>query len=74
MNGMFRSCENLQFLDLSNFNTCNMFYRCKLLIDLDISKFDFKNVKTMKGMFLGCSDELKLEVRKQNKGLKEEAF
>ena len=61
MRSMFRDCNNLTSLDLSNFDTGNvtnmgdMFCFCKALTELDLSNFDTSNVENMWGMFWGCS-------------------
>ena len=95
----FHSCFELEYLDLSNFDTSNvesmvrMFFQCKTLkeikglnnfitnkvIDmremfsfclevkyLDLSTFDFTNVKNMVKMFAGC---IKLECLKPSHSL-----
>ena len=61
MNQMFRDCNKLTELDLSNFDTSNvttmgnMFYNCNKLTSLDLSNFDTSNVTNMDGMFYSCS-------------------
>ncbi len=61
MNGMFWSCDKLQSLDVSHFDTSNvtsmwyMFYGCSSLTSLDVSNFDTSNVTDMNCMFYGCS-------------------
>lgn len=61
MSEMFRYCESLETLDLSNFNTINvtslyaMFDGCKSLQKLDFSSFDTRNVTNMAAMFSNCS-------------------
>ena len=80
MTGTFYRCLNLIEIKLSNFNTSNvidmvdMFSYCKSLDILDITNFDFKNVKLMKSMFLGTSAHLQKKVKEQNSGLRDEAF
>ena len=80
MNYMFYKCINLKSLDITNFNTENvvkmiyMFYHCDSLINLDITNFNLVNVEKMYCMFSGCKNILKDLVRKQNSGLKQEAF
>ena len=57
---MFENCSSLTTLDVSKFDTKNVFYMdsmfsgCSSLNNLDISKFDTKNVKDMKFMFSNC--------------------
>ena len=58
---MFRGCNSLISLDLSNFNTQNvtdmgsMFSGCNSLISLDLSNFNTQNVTKMNSMFDGCN-------------------
>lgn len=60
MQNMFRSCKNLEELDLSDFNTENvknmsaMFYGCAELEELDLTSFDTSKVTNMSSMFGGC--------------------
>ena len=57
MSGMFRGCDALTTLDISNFDTKNvtnmgwMFGSCHALTTLDVSNFDTKNVTDMNNMF-----------------------
>ena len=57
---MFRKCENLETLDLSNFDTSlatnisYMFSDCKRLSNLTISSFDISNIKDMSYLFNEC--------------------
>ena len=57
---MFRDCNNLQNVDLSNLDTSKvtdmreMFSGCSSLTVLDISEFDTSKVTDMKNMLLGC--------------------
>ncbi len=63
---MFRECEQLSSLDISQFNTHNvtsmenMFNGCKLLGTLDVSNFDSFNAESTKNMFAGCESLSKL--------------
>lgn len=63
---MFRECEQLTLLDLSQFNTGNvtsmesMFNGCKQLMLLDVSKFSSTKLTTTKNMFAGCEALTKL--------------
>ncbi len=64
---MFNSCDNLQTLNLNNWNTSNvvvmggvglgsgMFNHCKSLRELDLSSFDTRDVTDMRAMFANCS-------------------
>ena len=60
MYAMFNECNELAFLDLSNFNTINvmdfgiMFQECFELKHVDISNFNFKNAKNIRWMFNKC--------------------
>ena len=60
MRGMFQLCQELKYLDLSNFNTSNvinlglMFQECFDLEFLDLSNFNTINVKNMEWMFNKC--------------------
>ena len=53
MHEMFRGCNKLTSLNVSNFNTANvermdaMFYGCSSLTSLDVSNFNTSNVTTM---------------------------
>ena len=59
---MFDSCENLENLDVSNFNTKNsvtfeqMFFGCKKLKNIDVSKFDSSKCKSINSMFRYCEN------------------
>ena len=62
MEGMFRFCFELQYLDLSNFNTSNvtnmkdMFKECNKIKEIKgLINFNTKNVTNMSGMFKSCS-------------------
>jgi len=62
MNSMFQQCIELEYLDLSNFNTANvtdmkmMFNEChKLKEIIGINKFITNKVTTMSGMFQQCN-------------------
>ena len=63
---MFRECEKLTTLDLSQFETDqvsnmeSMFNGCKSLYSLDVSKFSSFNLSTTKNMFAGCESLNKL--------------
>ena len=58
MNGMFAFCNELEYLDLSNFDTSNvinmnyMFLDCHKLKEIKgLNKFNTKNVIDISGMF-----------------------
>ena len=58
---MFLSCTNLTTLDLSNFDTSNvynmmkMFYNCVNLATLDLSSFNTSKIAIMSDMFANCN-------------------
>ena len=60
MERMFAGCEDLEGVDLSNFNTKSvtsmyrMFEGCEKIKNIDLSNFDTKNVTNMYGMFREC--------------------
>ena len=60
MNHMFSECNYITYIDLSNFNTINvfnmsyLFNKCNSLINLDLSNMNTINVKDMEGMFYQC--------------------
>lgn len=69
----FANSENLtSIIGIENLNTENvklmicMFYHCKSLTSLDVSKFDTKNVEDMNGMFDTCSGLTTLDVSNFN--------
>ena len=80
MDSMFKNCSSLKELNLSNFNTSKvkymnyMFDNCLSLKNLDISNFDIKITIDTDYMFSNCSYDLKNEIQKQNKILRESAF
>ena len=51
-----------------------MFYDCSSLKELNLNNFNTNNVTDMKGMFSGCSDDLKRKIKSENKNIKDEAF
>ena len=77
---MFEYCSSLRELNISNFDISQvtslnfMFEKCKSLKNLNISNIVFKDNIDINNMFALCSDELKNKIRKQNKGIKENAF
>ena len=61
MNAMFQQCNELEYLDLSNFDTSNvkemrlMFNECHKLKEIKgINILNTENVTNMMGMFLEC--------------------
>ena len=60
-NSMFRSCKQLETIDLSEFHTENatnmsyMFSGCINLVELDLSGFDTSNVTNFENIFSSCS-------------------
>ena len=60
---MFNECNNLEYLDLSNFDTSNvidmgfMFNKCILLKEIKgINRFNTNKVNNMKAMFQECNE------------------
>ena len=51
-----------------------MFDGCSSLKELNLSNFNTNNVIDMRGMFIGCSEELKMKIKVQYNNIKEEAF
>ena len=47
---------------------------CSSLKELNLNNFNTNNVNYMEFMFYGCSDELIMKIKTQNKNIKEEAF
>ena len=63
MNSMFQQCNELEYLDLSNFDTSNvtkmnhMFNKCHKLKEIKgINKFNTNKVTDMKMMFNECKE------------------
>jgi len=63
MNGMFAECKELEYLDLSNFDTSKvknmgvMFYNCYKLKEIKgINKFNTNQVTNMNSMFEGYNE------------------
>ena len=59
---MFRDCDKIIEIDLSNFDTSQvtlmikMFYNCSSLISLNLNNFNTSQVKNMNEMFYSCSN------------------
>ena len=51
-----------------------MFYGCSSLKELNLNNFNTNNVTNMVGMFFGCSDDLKMKIKSENKNIKDEAY
>jgi len=74
MISMFSFCRSLKSLNLSSFNTTNVFYMyamfffCNRLKSLDLSSFDTTNVINMRRMFNFCSSLEKQNIKVSEKG------
>lgn len=72
MTSMFENCTSLKEIDLSNFETKNvyhmndMFMNCSSLKTIDTSKFNTAKVKDMQFMFYNCSSLQTLDVSNFN--------
>lgn len=68
MDGMFWGCQNLENLDVSNFNTSKvrsisgMFQDCLGLSKLDLSNFDTSNVTDMSRLFSFSRNLLEIDI------------
>ena len=51
-----------------------MFSICPSLKELNLNNFNTNNVTNMSSMFKGCSDDLKMKIKSENKNIKDEAF
>ena len=51
-----------------------MFSGCSSLKELNLNNFNTNNVTNMSSMFKGCSDDLKMKIKSENKNIKDEAF
>jgi surface protein len=77
---MFSECSSLKELNLTSFNTNNvwdmsrMFSWCSSLKELNLTNFNTNNVNNISHMFSGCSDDLKRKIKAENKNIKDEAF
>ena len=80
MSYMFYGCQSLRYIDVSNFkinfvrDLSGMFLWCKSLRNINISNFIFHDLAEMNLMFFGCSKELQIQVKEQNKNIKDKAF
>ena len=73
MSAMFQECYELEYLNLSNFNTHNvtdmeaMFNNCHKLKEIKgINNFDLTNVKNKNNIFNGCNNLNKIILSKFN--------
>ena len=72
MTNMFFGCKNLESLDLSSFDTSQVwtmssrFQGCNNLINLDLSHFNTSKVTYMEYMFLGCKNLESLDLNSFN--------
>ena len=77
MRSLFHYCRNLQFLNLSNFNTSsvkymdNMFNGCESLTSLDLSSFNTSSIDSMDDMFNGAKSLISLDLSNFNTSLVE---
>jgi surface protein len=68
----FYQCNNVTDIDVSGFNTSNvwtmyrMFYMCSKVTELDISGFDFSKTTNVNDMFYGCSKLTQLDLSNFN--------
>ena len=76
MSDMFARCSSLNKLNLSNFNTDNvyqihcMFFECSSLKELDISSnFNTNYIIDKDQMFKGCPNELINKIKEQYKSI-----
>ena len=66
-NNMFKSCNKIIEIDLSNFDSSlvtdmgNMFYSCSSLAYLNLSNFNTSKVTKMNSMFSGCINLISLD-------------
>ena len=61
--GPLTDIEGIEYLNTENVtNMSYMFYECKALTTLDVSKFDTKNVTDMRNMFCDCSALTTLDI------------
>ena len=51
-----------------------MFRGCSKIKELNLNNFNTNNVTNMSYMFFGCSDDLKMKIKSENKNIKDEAF
>ena len=51
-----------------------MFDGCSSLKELNLNNFNTNNVTNMESILEGCSDDLKMKIKSENKNIKAEAF
>ena len=51
-----------------------MFNGCSSLRELNLNNFNTNNVSNIYRMFEGCSDDLKMKIKSENKNIKAEYF
>ena len=51
-----------------------MFYGCSSLKELNLNNFNTNNVIDMYRMLSGCSDDLKMKIKLENKNIGDKAF
>ena len=67
-NSMFKGCEKLRSVNLSNLDTSNvtdmsmMFYNCRSLTSLDVSNFNTSKVTSMEQTFTLCTSLTSLDI------------
>ncbi len=72
MSSIFRGCNLLEKIDISDWNTSNasemssMFWGCNSLVEADVSNFSTSKVKSINLMFSGCNSLEKIDVSKWN--------
>ena len=78
MNYMLYNCKSLKSLELSDTSYTsslerieNMFYDCKSLIYLNLSKFNTSLIRSMKKIFYGCSSLTSIDLSSFNTSLVE---
>ena len=80
MSFMLCDCSSLKELNLTNFNTNQvydmswMFSGCSSLKELNLANFNTDNVDNMLTMFYGCSDELKVKIKGKYKNFNYKAI
>ena len=68
INHIFFKCDNIEKIDLSNFDTQNvtdmswMFGFCESLTEVDLTNFNTQNVKNMNGMFANCKSLINIDL------------
>ena len=79
MKYMFSGCSLLKKIDLSHFkfnyvDISYMFSGCSLLNEVVLPNFNDSDINKMNNLFSGCSNELKANIRKNYKIIRDEAF